>query len=222
MVGGAFVHQWFVVPSIHDSLFARLSEFRTPREAANASWAGVPIWKFPADAFRIQEIISETRPDVIVETGTYKGGSAYFYATLFDILGNGRIVTVDIEQRPNLPAHERITYLLGSSTDPAIVERIKAEIKPGERVMVCLDSDHATAHVREELRLYSPLVTVGNYLVVEDTTGSIAGMEPNEPAGAKLSVDDFLTTTTDFELVPDNRLEFSTTLNLGGWLKRVK
>jgi cephalosporin hydroxylase len=65
--------------------------------------------------------------------------------------------------------HDRITYLLGSSTSEKIIESIKENIKPGENVMVVLDSDHQKDHVLNELRLYSKFVTPGDYLVVEDT-----------------------------------------------------
>lgn len=222
LVCGAFFQQRVDQWRIQQSAIDQRNEFRTPGGGATTSWIGVPIWKFPADSFRFQEIIVETRPDVIVETGTYKGGSAYYYATLFDLLGNGRIITVDIAESPGHPVHERITYLLGSSTDPAIIDRIKSLIEPGERVMVALDSDHSANHVREELRLYSPLVTVGNYLVVEDTAGSILGMPVGMSGGPMTALEEFLQTDTDFETVPDNRLEFSVTGNTNGWLRRVK
>jgi len=222
LAAGAFLQQRMDQSRIRQSAIDQRNEFRTPGDGATTSWIGVPIWKFPADSFRFQEIIVETRPDVIVETGTYKGGSAYYYATLFDLLGNGRIITVDIAESPEHPIHDRITYLLGSSTEPAMLEQIKSLIKPGERVMVTLDSDHSTNHVREELRLYSPLVTVGNYLVVEDTAGSILGMPVGQPGGPMVALEDFLQSTTDFERVPDDRLEFSVTGNTNGWLRRVR
>lgn len=135
----------------------------------NTSWLGTATQKCPLDTWIFQEILFEIKPDVLVETGTYKGGSSIYYASLMDLLNHGRILTVDIEDYPGKPQHPRTQFLLGSSTSPAILEKLRAAIAPGESVMVTLDSDHHAAHVAEELRLYHELVTPGSYLVVEDT-----------------------------------------------------
>ena len=181
----------------------------------NTYWLSVPVDKCPLDTWIYQEVIYETQPDLLIETGTYKGGSAYFFASIFDLLKRGRVLTIDISDAPGRPRHERITYLLGSSTSEAAFQAAKNSIRPGERVMVSLDSDHHMAHVLNELRLYSSLVTVGNYLVVEDTV-----KDPNYP-GAMEAVAEFLKTNSNF--VPDrSREKFGFTVFPGGWLKRVR
>ena len=181
----------------------------------NTYWLSVPVDKCPLDTWIYQELIYETQPDLLIETGTYKGGSAYFFASMFDLLKRGRVVTIDINDAPGRPRHERITYILGSSTSDAAFQAAKNSIRPGERVMVALDSDHHMAHVLNELKLYSNLVTAGNYLVVEDTV-----KDPNYP-GAKEAVAEFLKTNSNF--VPDrSREKFGFTVCPGGWLKRVR
>ena len=112
----------------------------------------------------------ETRPELIVETGTYRGGSAFFLASICDLLGAGEIVSIDIEPvRDDYPAHPRITYLGGrSSTDPDVVATIR-ERAEGRRTLVVLDSDHSQAHVEAELAEYASLVPVGGYVIVEDS-----------------------------------------------------
>src|SRR5262249_4097887 len=132
------------------------------------SWLGVTVWKCPLDLWVYQEIIHEVRPDLIVETGTAFGGSALYLASVCDLVGHGEVVTIDIREDPSRPRHERITYLLGSSTAQAIVERVSL-LAAGKRVLAILDSDHRREHVLEELRAYSPLVGAGSYVVVEDT-----------------------------------------------------
>ena len=67
----------------------------------------------------------ETRPDVVVETGTRLGGSSAYFASILDLLGKGRVITVDIVDYPDKPQHDRITYLTGSSTSLEIIERIR-------------------------------------------------------------------------------------------------
>src|ERR1035437_1517093 len=107
----------------------------------NTRWLGTRIQKLPMDLHVYQELLWEAKPDVLLEMGTLNGGSALYFASIFDLMGHGRVITVDIERQPNLPAHPRIAYLLGSSTAPEIVRRIEALIKPGETVMAVLDSD---------------------------------------------------------------------------------
>src|SRR5215208_3893707 len=127
----------------------------------NTRWLGTLTQKSPLDLWVFQEIISEVKPDVLVEAGTYKGGSAYYFASLFDLMGHGRVLTIDIEDHPGKPSHPRVKFFLGSSTSPEILSAICAAIRPEEKVMVVLDSDHHAPHVLQELKLYSPLVSPG-------------------------------------------------------------
>jgi cephalosporin hydroxylase len=139
------------------------------------SWFGRPMIQLPDDVLRLQEAIYRLRPDVIVETGVAHGGSLVFYASLCRLIGAGRVIGVDVEIRPHNraaieahPLRPLITLIEGSSTDLRVLDEVKALIRPGERVMVLLDSNHSYAHVSEELRLYAELVTPGSYLVVQD------------------------------------------------------
>ena len=45
----------------------------------NTYWMGQPIQKSPLDCWVYQELMYELRPDLIVETGTYLGGSALLF-----------------------------------------------------------------------------------------------------------------------------------------------
>ncbi len=139
------------------------------------AWLGRPIIQLPEDMMRIQEVIWEHQPDVLIETGVAHGGSLIFYSTLFKAMGKGRVIGVEVELR----AHNRkaiddhilrpyITLVDGSSIDPETVDQVKSLIKPGEKVMVMLDSNHTKEHVLEELRAYGPLVTPGCYIVAAD------------------------------------------------------
>jgi cephalosporin hydroxylase len=183
-------------------------------------WRGVETQKCPLDLWIYQEILHELRPDVIVETGTFTGGSAFYLATLFDVLGGGRVITVDLEPQPNLPVHPRITYISGlSSTAPEAVSRVRALLKPGESVMVILDSDHSRNHVLDELRLYARMVTPGQYLIVEDTNINGHPALPAFGPGPMEALDDYLKEDDAFEIDP-NREKFYMTFNPRGYLKR--
>lgn len=139
------------------------------------TWMGRPVIQLPEDMLRIQEVIHRVQPDVLIETGVAHGGSLIFYASLFKAMEKGRVIGVDIEIRPHnraaIEAHPMsplITLVEGSSTSPATIEQIKAQIKPGETVMVVLDSCHSYQHVLNELEAYAPLVTEGSYIVATD------------------------------------------------------
>jgi cephalosporin hydroxylase len=139
------------------------------------TWMGRPIIQLPDDMVRIQEVIYRVRPDVVIETGVAHGGSLIFYASLFKAMGLGRVIGVDIEIRPHnrkaIESHELSSYITlveGSSIDPAIVDRVAAQIRPGERALVILDSNHSKQHVADELAAYAPLVSPGSYIVATD------------------------------------------------------
>jgi cephalosporin hydroxylase len=197
--------------------FAILFHAEGDRTYNNLRWLGTPLQKNPMDLWIYQEMLYEVKPDVVVECGTYKGGTAYYLARLMDLLDKGRILTVDIEKYPNLPQHPRITYLLGSSTAPEIVGQVRSSIKPGETVLVLLDSDHSMKHVLDELRLYHGLVTAGSYLVVEDTHFNGHPILPKFGPGPMEAVEQFLKENQDFRIDPA-REKLMFTFNPRGYL----
>lgn len=139
------------------------------------TWLGRPIVQLPEDMIRIQEVIHQVRPDVIIETGVAHGGSLIFYASLCKAIGKGRVVGIDIEIRPNnrkaIESHElsrMITLIEGSSIAPEVFATVSTNVGPGETTLIILDSNHSYAHVRDELKLYSPLVSRGSYIVATD------------------------------------------------------
>ena len=48
----------------------------------NFTWMGRPIIQLPEDMIRIQEVIYQVKPDVIIETGIAHGGSLIYYASV--------------------------------------------------------------------------------------------------------------------------------------------
>ena len=140
------------------------------------TWLGQPMIQLPPDIVLVQELIWQNKPDVIIETGIAWGGSIVFYASILQLIGKGEVVAIDLNLYDHVTANimgypfsERISLYKGSSTDLGMFAKIKAHIKPGQSVMVLLDSNHTHAHVLDELRLYAPLITKGQFLVVSDT-----------------------------------------------------
>ena len=153
------------------------------------TWMGRPVIQLPEDLLRIQEVIYRVKPDVIVETGVAHGGSLMFYASLCKALDRGRVIGIDVDLRPAnrraIEAHPLFPYLTlidGSSVDPAVVDRVRAQLRPADTVLVMLDSRHAKDHVTAELEAYGPLVSVGSYIVAADGIMSWLGPAPRTAA----------------------------------------
>jgi len=188
----------------------------------NTKWMGIPIFKNPMDMIVYQELIYKIRPDIIIETGTKMGGSALFFANICDNIKHGQVITVDINKINNLRLHDRITYLNGNSVDTIIVDFIKQRCE-NKKVMVILDSDHAKDHVLKELNIYSEIVSIGSYLIVEDTNISNSpvcgiGTVGEGPLEAVL---EFMGNKHGYTI--DRSMEkFYFTFNPMGWLKRIK
>jgi cephalosporin hydroxylase len=191
-------------------------------------WLGTPVYKCPLDLWVYQEILFRTRPDIIIETGTWAGGSALFLASICDLLDRGRVITIDIEDEETArmklgrvrvrcrPTHPRITYLCGSSVAEDVVSRVRSELSPEDRVMLVLDSDHSKEHVLAELRAYTPFVTENCYAVVEDTMGDQLMATFGGPGEA---VEEFCAGKSAFTV--DRECEkFLLTWNPGGYLRR--
>ena len=186
----------------------------------NTYWMGIPVLKCPLDLWIYQEIIFKTRPDIIIECGTAKGGSALYLASVCDLVNNGRVITVDIEDNKDKPKHKRITYLLGSSISKQIIEKIK-KLVGNKKIMVILDSDHSKQHVLSELKIYSKFVTKESYLIVEDTNINNHPVLSNFGPGPMEALKEFLKENKNF-IIDKEEEKFYLTFNPKGYLKKIK
>ncbi|MEO0501398.1 MAG: CmcI family methyltransferase [Pseudomonadota bacterium] len=203
------------------------------------SWLGRPIIQLPDDMVRIQEAIWQVKPDIIIETGIAHGGSLIFYASLLEMIGKGKVIGLDIDIRPAnrqaIEAHpmfSRIEMIEGSSVAPEVVEQVRNAVKPGQAVMLILDSNHERDHVAAELDAYADLVTSGSYILSQDGVMKlVAGMPrsgadwaDNNPISA---VENFLQARDDFVLEKPPRPfdETSETPDCShhpiGWIRRL-
>ncbi len=197
-----------------NDLIAKTENFGT------TSWAGAPIWQNVLDLWTIQETISEVRPALLIETGTNMGGSALFYAHLMDLLGEGRVLTIDIVELHELD-HPRVEFLHGSSTDSAIVERVRAAAAAADGpVMVILDGNHDRDHVAQELELYAPLVTPGSFLLSQDGVIDRLEIFRDSRPGPLPANRDFLARHPEFEHDRERNERFLVTHHPLGWLRR--
>jgi len=181
---------------------------------------GVPAQKNVFDLWIYQEILHELRPAVIVECGTANGGSALFLASICDLLDHGEVITIDILEEDGRPIHDRITYLAGSSTAPETIRDVEQRVGGRSPVLVILDSNHERAHVLNELRLYSPLVSGGSYLIVEDSNINGHPVLPEFGPGPAEAIEQFLADSQGFQ-VDRSREKLFLTFNPGGYLHKA-
>jgi cephalosporin hydroxylase len=218
--------------------------------AYNFRWMGRPAIQFPNDAWSMQELIWEVKPDLIIETGIAHGGSLIMNASLLamldmcDAIESGKtldpsqskrkVLGIDIDIRAHNreaieshPMASRIQMIEGSSIAPEIIAQVKEIAQGYQRVLVSLDSNHTHDHVLAELEAYAPLTSVGSYCVVFDTLveDMPADMFPDRPWGPgdnpKTAVWKYLKTHPEFEIDKSIQHKLLITVAPDGWLKRV-
>lgn len=185
-----------------------------------ATYLGVECHKCPLDLWIFQEIIHETKPTLIVELGVNRGGTTLWLAHLCETIGFGRVLGVDMIPRLPRPTHPRIQYFNGLTQDPKMVEAVRKEAD-GQRVMVIHDADHHAAVVTQDLENYGPMVSRGQYLIVEDTNVNGHPALPQWGPGPWEAVEDFLRRHKEFQR-DASREKFMLTYNPSGYLRRTK
>jgi cephalosporin hydroxylase len=207
------------VEAFHRLYYGDQARERTAGRQHHTTYHGIETHKCPLDLWIYQELLYEVRPELVVELGTFRGGSTLFLAHQMDLLGKGRVVSVDCVELPR-PRHSRITYVLGKTAEPHVAEKVR-QLAPteGSPVLVIHDADHHYAAVLEDLALYAPLVTPGSYLIVEDTNVNGHPVLSSWGPGPWEAVDEFLPRHPEFAR-DANCEKFFLTYNPGGYLRR--
>lgn len=235
---------------LREAAMAFLQASTAPKYSYNYHWLDRPIIQYPQDIVAMQELIWQVKPDLVIETGIAHGGSLILSASILAMLdiceaiedgktidpkqSHRAVLGIDIDIRAHnkeaIKAHpmsSRIKMIEGSSIDADVIAQVRKTAEGYERILVCLDSNHTHAHVREELELYAPLTSVGSYCVVFDTL--IEDMPENEypdrPWGPgdnpKTAVWDYLKTHPEFEIDKNIAAKLLVTVAHDGFLKRV-
>lgn len=190
------------------------------RIVAATTYFGVQTLKNPLDFWVYQELLTRLRPDVIIEVGNRFGGSALALAHLCDLMGNGRIIGLDIDHSQLSPitrTHPRITLIEGDAC--ACFPAVRAMIAPHEQVLVIEDSAHTFENTLNVLNTFSPLVKPDGYFIVEDGICHHGLAEGPDP-GPFEAIEAFIAAGSDF--VIDRDLEsFLITWNPKGFLRRL-
>ena len=205
--------------------FTRIWALRQDTWFAN-TFMGVRTLQNPFDVWVTLEILWDVKPDILLETGTFQGGSALLWAMFLQHVNpEARVVTIDIKSvawkaRRHRLAMEKIDFLIGGSTAPEIVADVKRRVE-GKRVLAILDSLHHGNHVYDELIAYADLIAVGSYIIVQD--GAVCGHPVDVPPcpGPYEAVERFLAEDDRFVAVREHERHMITA-NPMGFLKRVR
>lgn len=182
-------------------------------------YMGIETQKCPLDLWIYQEIIWEYKPEFIIETGSYRGGSALFLAHTVDNFNLPCFVfSVDINNC-DYPEHNYLQFITGSSIDPQIIDYLSKVISKNRKTVVILDSDHSKSHVLNELNLYKQFIKPGGYIIVEDTNVNGHPVREDWGEGPQEAVVDFLKHNSDFE-IDKSKEKFLMTFNPNGYLRR--
>jgi len=186
-------------------------------------WMGARAHKNPMDAWIYQEILWELKPEVVVEIGSCYGGTTLYLAHLLELIGRGSVVSVDIDRSKFSVRHPRIIEVTGDSGSAEVCAKVSEHCR-GKLTLVIHDGDHSRDAVLKDLRAYSPLVSVGSYLIVED--GVMDLFRPGDGIGTfapgpLAAIETFLAERSDFT-VDRTRERYLMTYNPMGFLKRVR
>ena len=185
------------------------------------SWLGRTVGKSPSDLITYQEVLAEVRPDWIVELRTGNGGRGLFLASICEMLGHGQVVSVDDRTRDDLPEHSRLQYVVSDETFGEEPTRMVAQIVGDQpKGLVVLGSRGPRQRVLAEFETYSQFVSVGSYVIVEDTIVGGHPVWPSFGAGPGEAAKQII--NLHHEFVPDlTRERYTLSFNPGGYLKRV-
>ena len=207
-------------------------------------WRGVPISIAPNDLFVIQDVLHDKEPDIVIETGTFFGGSAIYFAS--HMKDSGLVITIDVvplkgrifqgpekvRRAEDDPLWKHVRTITGRSDDSSVLAKVEALIKTWSeyhgkvpRVMVSLDGPHLCNDVLKEMTTMSRFVTPDQYLLVQDTKMDHGYLHfpttdyhgHNGPLCAvRRFFGDHLHLSRDF--VVDRRREYLGTQHTMGWL----
>ena len=128
------------------------------------------------------------------------------------------LVSTYLIRPEHVKAHPRITFLEGDACHN--FEQVERLIAKDETVLVIEDSSHTFDNTLGVLRLYSKLIKVGHYFIVEDGICH-HGLEIGPDPGPYEAVEAFIRESGDFE-IDRSRERFLLTWNPQGYLRRTK
>jgi len=182
----------------------------------HCTWMGIRTIKNPLDSWIYQEIIHETKPEIIIEIGSLYGGSTLYLAQLLELIGKGKVISIDINRNLFSAKHNRIITITGDSSSQKVISKV-SEICQNKQVLVIQDGGHTKEQVLKDLNTYWKFVSLNSYFIVEDSLIDIS----NPGKGPLAAIETFLSNNNKF-IIDTKRERYILTYNQKGFLKRIK
>ena len=190
------------------------------------TWMGVQTYKSPMDMWNYQEILVSLQPSVIIEFGTWHGGSALFFSSVMQQIGRPYVVvSVDITASrisEKTKSDPNIRLLTMSSASPEAQQSIKTlrQEHPGPAFAI-LDSDHSKQHVLAEMVNLRDVLVAGDYLVVEDSNINGHPVAKSFGPGPYEAIEEYFRKfPTDYDHDFDRERKFGFSFAPNGFLRR--
>ena len=211
---------------------------RRLQQHTHDSYAGVPLQKFPEDLRVYEQLLWESRANVVIEIGSAHGASALWFRDRLQtqslygrIWPDWRVITIDVDHGPTLEGlnkadpnwQERIRLVTGDVRATVTAERVRELISPSDRRFVVEDSAHISDTTRAALDAFADLVPVDGYFVVEDGVVDVEELRfPEYPRGVLPAVSAWLASPAGARFVRRRDLEcYGVTCHPFGFLQRV-
>jgi cephalosporin hydroxylase len=208
------------------------------RQHTHDSYAGLPMSKFPEDLRAYEHLIWDSNAQVVIEIGVQHGASALWFRDRLRTLHSYRripdfrVIAVDMDlaaARTNLDRvdaswADSIELVEGDVLDPALPDRVRAQVPPGTPCLVVEDSLHTYDTTAAALRGFASFVMPGGYFVVEDGCVDVEEMRASDdwPRGVIPAIQDWLASPEggEFELRRDLEL-YGISCHPHGFLQRT-
>jgi len=187
----------------------------------NVTYRGIPMQKNPFDYLLYQMLINDVKPDLIIEIGSYNGASALYYSDLLDLIGNGIIHSIDIEDHVHQLAKQKSNIKFFTTGYQNYDLNCAKEFN---KILVIADGSHKYDDVLGALNKFAPIVSLNSYFVIEDGIINALKMQKNFNGGPLKAINKFLIESNNF-IIDRKYCDFfgkNATFNVDGFLKRIK
>jgi cephalosporin hydroxylase len=188
------------------------------------TYKGIPTLKNPFDLAIYARLLWDVKPQTIVEIGSYKGGSAVWFADQLRSMGqeSARIFSVDIIAVEGV-YDQMVSFLTSDSLADALPQDWLASLP--RPMMVVEDSAHSYEHTLRVLRHFAGVLQSKEYLIVEDAivTPMNIDFECDMQGGPGPAIRQFLADHPDFEIDANlcDYFGYNVTYNVNGYLKKI-